>query len=92
MYIQEVTPMPKDQVLNTRISATDLDVLKRAAVLAGKSTSAFVTEAALRDAEILLMSMDTTLMPAEQFAELVRTLDIPDPAPRLAQAFRDNRV
>ena len=50
MYIQEVTPVPKDQVLNTRISASDLDVLKRAAALAGVSTSAFVTEAALREA------------------------------------------
>ena len=47
MYIQEVTPVPKDQVLNTRISASDLDVLKRAAALAGVSTSAFVTRDSL---------------------------------------------
>jgi len=38
--------MPKNQVLNTRISARDLDVLKRAAELEGISTSAFVTRAA----------------------------------------------
>ena len=44
MSEQEASAMPKDQVLNTRISARDLDVLKRAAELEGVSTSAFVTE------------------------------------------------
>lgn len=79
--------MPKNQVLNTRISARDLDVLKRAAELDGLSTSAFVTRAALRDAELLLARTDRTVMPAAMFASMIATLDVPDDAPRLREAF-----
>ncbi|MCB2412793.1 DUF1778 domain-containing protein [Demequina sp. TTPB684] len=79
--------MPKDQVLNTRISTRDLDVLKRAAELEGMSTSAFVTRAALRDAELLLARSDRTVMPAETFASVMASLDVPDAAPRLSEAF-----
>lgn len=57
--------MPKDQVLNTGISARDLNVLQRAAEFEGVSTSAFVTKAALRDAEMLLARSDRTVVPAE---------------------------
>ncbi|NTV39387.1 MAG: DUF1778 domain-containing protein [Demequinaceae bacterium] len=79
--------MPKDQVLNTRISARDLDVLKRAAELEGVSTSAFVTKASLRDAEVLLARTDRTAMPADMFASVMASLDVPDEAPRLSEAF-----
>ena len=87
MSIQEAFAMPKDQVLNTRISARDLDVLKRASELEGVSTSAFVTKAALREAEVLLARSDRTVMPADMFASVMASLDVPEPAPRLSEAF-----
>ena len=74
-------------MLFTRISARDLDVLKRAAELEGVPTSAFVTKAALRDAEVLLARSDRTVMPAGMFACLMASLEVPDAAPRLSEAF-----
>jgi uncharacterized protein (DUF1778 family) len=90
MYTQEVAGMAKDHVLNARISGADLELLKRAAELSGMSTSSFVTQTALREAELLTASVDVTVMKAEQFAALMASLDDPDPAPRLAKAFREN--
>lgn len=79
--------MPRGQVLSTRISARDLDAIKRAAELDDMSTSAFVTRAALREAETVLARNDRTLMPADMFASLMESLDTPDAAPRLRKAF-----
>jgi len=87
MSIQEASAMPKDQVLTTRISACDLDALKRAAEIEGVSTSAFVTRAAVRAAEVLLARSDRTVMPADMFASVMASLNVPDAAPRLSEAF-----
>ncbi len=80
----------KDQVLNTRISANDLEVLKRAADLDGLSTSAFVTRAAVREAEAVIARADRTSIPADLFESIMATLDVPDEAPRLRRAFQNN--
>lgn len=77
----------KDQVLNTRISASDLEVLKHAAELDGLSTSAFVTRAAMREAQATIARADRTPIPAELFESIMATLDVPDEAPRLRRAF-----
>lgn len=80
----------KDQVLNTRISARDLEVLKRAAEFDGLSTSAFVTRAAVREAEATLARADRTVVPADLFESIMATLDVPNEAPRLRRAFQNN--
>ena len=86
MSIQREAAVSKDQMLNARITARDLDALKRAAELAGVSTSAFVTRAALREAELTLAQQDRTVMPREMFDAVIASLDIADDAPRLRAA------
>lgn len=80
----------KDQVLNTRISARELELLKRAANLDGLSTSSFVTRAAVREAEATIARADRTAIPADLFDSIMATLDVPDEAPRLRRAFHNN--
>jgi len=55
------------------------------------SVSAFVLDAASREAGRVLGRADLTLMPAAQFDALVAALDEPDDAPRLAEAARRPR-
>lgn len=83
--------MSKDQVLSTRISPHDHEVLKRAAEIEGVSTSAFVTRATVRDAEVLLTRSDRIVTPADMFASVMASLDVPDAAPRLSEAFASHR-
>lgn len=77
----------KDQVLNVRIASADLAMLKEAAEIEGLSTSAFVTRAALREAGPLIARADRTVLPAATFDALIESLDTPDAAPRLREAF-----
>jgi uncharacterized protein (DUF1778 family) len=60
----------------------------QAAGLLGQSVSAFVLSAASSAADIVLARADTTVMPAEQFEDLMRSLDVADDAPRLRAAAR----
>lgn len=55
------------------------------------SISAFVLDAAAREASRVLGRADLTLMPAEQFDAFVAALEEPDEAPALAAAARGPR-
>jgi uncharacterized protein (DUF1778 family) len=55
------------------------------------SVSAFVLQAAAREAGRVLGRAELTLIPAEQFDAFVAALDDPDGAPRLAAAARSAR-
>jgi uncharacterized protein (DUF1778 family) len=55
------------------------------------SVSAFVLDAASREAAHVLGRADLTLMPAEQFDALVAALDEPEDAARLAAVARAQR-
>ena len=59
--------------------------ITQAAQLAQKTVSAFVLDAASTAAERLLARRNQTTMPAEQFDDLMASLNVPDSAPKLAQ-------
>lgn len=59
--------------------------IARAAALKQMSVSAFVLGAAGREADRVLGREDITLMPAEQFDELIASLDAPEAAPKLRE-------
>ena len=65
--------------------------IARAAALQRVSVSAFVLGAAGREADRVLSEADQTVMPAKQFDTLMASLDVADPAPRLADAARRPR-
>jgi len=89
---REGPPIMKTERLAARVTPAELDTIKRAAELEHLSPSAFMVRSALREADEVLTRADVTYMPPDQFQQVMATLDIPDEAPRLAQAFRENRL
>jgi uncharacterized protein (DUF1778 family) len=81
----------KEARLDFRLDSEVKDRIERAAKLAKESTSAFVVRAAAVAADQVLARADTTVMPAEQFDELLASLDVPEEAPALAQLGRNER-
>jgi uncharacterized protein (DUF1778 family) len=65
--------------------------IAQAAEIENKSVSAFVLDAATAAAERVLARVDHTVMPAEQFDALVRSLDTPGEAPTLRKAAQRER-
>jgi uncharacterized protein (DUF1778 family) len=74
----------KDARLELRLDPATKAQLEDAAELSHQSTSSFVLEASIAAAEKVLGRANVLIMPAEQFDELMATLDIPDEAPELA--------
>lgn len=67
--------------------------VRKAAELVHEPTSAFMRTAVMVRAERVLARANVTLMPAEQFDELMASLDAPDEAPpALAEAARQPRA
>lgn len=66
-------------------------LIARAAAAQRLSVSAFVLDAAAREASRVLGRADQTLMPADQFDALVGALDQADAAPRLRAAAEGRR-
>lgn len=81
----------KEARLDFRLDPEVKARIERAAKLAKESTSAFVVRAAAAAADIVLARDDMTVMPAEQFDELLASLDVADEAPALAQLARKER-
>jgi uncharacterized protein (DUF1778 family) len=59
--------------------------IMQAARLEHMSVSAFVLEAATAAADRVLARHDHTMMPADQFDDMMAGLDVPDAAPGLAR-------
>ncbi|MCW2944832.1 MAG: hypothetical protein JWR24_1549 [Actinoallomurus sp.] len=76
----------KDRRIEMRADANAERLIARAAAALGESVSSFVLRAAQEEARRVLASPDVTLMPAEQFDELIAALDEPDEIPALRQA------
>ena len=78
----------KDRRIEMRADADADRLISRAAAALGESVSSFVLRAAQEEARRVLGSPDVTFMAAEQFDELIATLDEPDEvaALRLAAA------
>lgn len=71
--------------LELRLDERSKEHIVRAAELSDQSVSAFVLTAAVTAAEMLLARAGHTVMPADQFDEMISALDTPDEAPALAR-------
>ncbi|MFL6052807.1 MAG: DUF1778 domain-containing protein [Actinoallomurus sp.] len=71
----------KDRRIELRTDATTERLITRAAEALGESVSAFMLRVAKEEARRVLASSDVTWMPADQFDELLATLDEPDEVP-----------
>jgi len=76
----------KTRRIEMRTDPDSEERIVQAAGLVGQSVSGFVLAAASTAADAVLARADTTLMPAEQFDGLLRSLDVADPAPTLRAA------
>jgi len=83
----------KSQRIEARVTQSDAQVIARAATLLNESVSAFVVGAAVEKAETVVARADRTIMPAEQFDEMIAALDDPAPIPQIvALASRTRRI
>ncbi|MEU4831739.1 DUF1778 domain-containing protein [Streptosporangium sp. NPDC023615] len=78
----------KTHRIEMRTDAATEALIVQAAEATGESTSSFVLRAARAEAGRVLARPDVTLMPAEQFDELLSSLDEPDDAPVLRRVAR----
>jgi len=81
----------KNERLEMRLSKADRDLIESAASIMKENISDFTRSAAVERAHQVLALAERTLMPAEQFDELLRSLDQADHAPALAEAFEQPR-
>lgn len=81
----------KDERLEMRLSSDDRALIEDAASRTHENVSDFTRSAAVQRAEHVLARSNVTLMPAEQFDELLASLDEPDEAPELARAIAEPR-
>lgn len=78
----------KSERLEARLNPEDRARIEHAANLEGVSVSAFVVGAAVDLAAEVIAGSATTVVPADFFDALAKSLDDPDPAPRLRRAAR----
>ena len=81
----------KEARLDFRLDADTKDRIEQAAKLTHESTSTFVVHAAAARADRILARADVTMMPAEQFDELLASLDVADEASTLARLGQSER-
>lgn len=81
----------KEARLDFRLDPDNKARIERAAKLSSESVSAFVTHAATAAADRVLARADVTMMPAEQFDELLNALDAADEAPTLSRLGKTGR-
>jgi uncharacterized protein (DUF1778 family) len=81
----------KTHRIEMRADAATEGLIVQAAQALGESISSFVLRAARAEASRVLARPDVTLMPAEQFDELLASLDEPDEAPALRRAAQRQR-
>ncbi|MCL2463486.1 MAG: DUF1778 domain-containing protein [Micrococcales bacterium] len=83
----------RSQRIEARVTEDDAQVIGRAATLLNESVSAFVVGAAVEKAATVVARSDRTIMPAEQFDEMIAALDDATPVPQLvALASRARRI
>ena len=83
---------PRTRRIEARIDPESDDVIPHAAALTHESKSAFMVRAAREAAERVLARADVTLMPAEQFDQMMSSLDDAEPLPVLTRAATAPRV
>lgn len=81
----------KTRRIEARVDPDTDEWITQAAAMNHESVSGFMVRASREEAERVLGRADVTLMPADQFDALVDSLDVSDPAPRLARAAASAR-
>ena len=81
----------KEARLDFRLDPEIKARIERAAKLMHESISSFVVHAAADEADRVLSRSDITMMPAEQFDELMASLDAADEAPELTRLGKTER-
>ncbi len=69
--------MPKTAQINMRVDPSQFTLLTRAAAAIKKDRSAFILEAACREAENLLLDQRLFLLDEESFTAFIAALDAP---------------
>ena len=82
----------KTERIEMRADAQSSARIAEAAEAKHVTVSAFVLEAAVKAADHVLARSDVTVMPVEQFDQLIASLDVPDEAPALSRLARGDRV
>jgi uncharacterized protein (DUF1778 family) len=82
----------KTRRLEVRTDEATDELIEEAAELLHVSKSAFVTDAARREAERVLARSDVTVMAPEVFDSLMATLESADESPELAELARLPRL
>jgi uncharacterized protein (DUF1778 family) len=81
MSVMEVDVAPRKQskagTIHIRVEPTKRDVIDRAAAIAGKDRSAFMLEAAYREAERVLLDRRLFALDDEAYAEFMAAIDAP---------------
>lgn len=75
----------KTERFEIRLAEERRNQIKEAAAAIGETETEFVRNAAIERADRILALSSRTLMPAEQFDAMIRSLDIPDEATGLAE-------
>lgn len=82
----------KTRRLEVRTDEATDELIGEAAELLHLSKSAFVTDAARREAEKVIARSDVTLMAPEVFDSLMASLEVADESPELAELARLPRL
>lgn len=79
----------KDHPLSMRLSSADIAIIDRAASLQGRSRADFVRDAAVREAENVVMEAMPIRMSAEGFSAFMDALAQPGrPVPEIVEVMR----
>lgn len=81
----------KTERFEIRLAEDGRNQIEAAASAVGETVTEFVRNAAMQRADQVLALSSRTLMPAEQFDAMIRSLDIADDAPELAKAVARGR-
>jgi uncharacterized protein (DUF1778 family) len=81
----------KEARLEVRLDERSKERIARAAELSNETVSAFVLRAAAAAADSVLTRASMTVMPPEQFDEMLAALDVADEAPALARLNQRTR-
>ncbi len=88
-----MTALRKNETVTFRMDSTSLDMIQRAAAGAGKSVTAFVTEAATLAAQKQLLDRRFLALDPSDFDAIATMLDEDGKAqPELVKLFANNRV
>ncbi|MBU3062652.1 DUF1778 domain-containing protein [Nocardia sp. NEAU-G5] len=81
----------KTERFEIRLAEDGRNQIEAAASAVGETVTDFVRNAAMQRADQVLALASRTLMPAEQFDAMIRSLDTADDAPELAKAVARGR-